>query len=119
MSGPCPLCFHEAASGLFQSRDRVHGLPGVFTVFQCHRCSAVFYLPRLGDQELASYYPEIYGRYRVSRSLDKRSYRGIRRFILENQETREYRAERWCYKGSIDDWIYAGHSGKINALAFE
>ena len=84
MSGPCPLCFHEAASGLFQSRDRVHGLPGVFTVFQCHRCSAVFYLPRLGDQELASYYPEIYGRYRVSRSLDKRSYRGIRRFILEN-----------------------------------
>jgi hypothetical protein len=41
----------------------------------------------------------------------------VMRFILENQETREYRAERWCYRGSIDDWIYAGHSGKIDKLA--
>jgi len=26
-------------------------------------------------------------------------------------------AERWCYRGSVDDWIYAGHSGKIEQLA--
>jgi len=44
-------------------------------------------------------------------------YTPVMRFILENQETREYRAERWCYSGSIDDWIYAGHSGKIDKLA--
>jgi hypothetical protein len=41
----------------------------------------------------------------------------VMRFILDDQETREYHAERWCYRGSIDDWIYAGHSGKINTLA--
>lgn len=41
----------------------------------------------------------------------------VMRFILDNQETRAYHAERWCYRGSIDDWIYAGYSGKIDILA--
>lgn len=41
----------------------------------------------------------------------------VMRFILDDQETRQYHAERWSYLGSIDDWIYAGHSGKISALA--
>ncbi|MFZ5822425.1 MAG: hypothetical protein ACOYYJ_21245 [Chloroflexota bacterium] len=41
----------------------------------------------------------------------------VMRFVLDNQEAREYHAERWCYSGSIDDWIYAGHSGKIDELA--
>ena len=41
----------------------------------------------------------------------------VMRFILDDQKTREYHAERWCYRGSIDDWIYAGHSGKIDKLA--
>jgi len=41
----------------------------------------------------------------------------VMRFILEDQETREYHAERWCYRGSIDDWIHVGQPGKIKALA--
>jgi hypothetical protein len=41
----------------------------------------------------------------------------VMRFILDDQESREYHAERWCYSGSIDDWIYAGHSGRIDRLA--
>jgi len=40
----------------------------------------------------------------------------IMRFILDDPEQREYHAERWCYRGSIDDWIYAGYSGKIDKL---
>jgi len=43
----------------------------------------------------------------------------VMRFILDDPETRKYHAERWCYSGSIDDWIYAGHSGKIEQLAKE
>jgi hypothetical protein len=27
------------------------------------------------------------------------------RFKLANPDTREYRAERWCFRGSIDGWI--------------
>ena len=41
----------------------------------------------------------------------------VMRFILDDQERREYHAERWCYSGSIDDWIYASHSGRIDNLA--
>jgi hypothetical protein len=40
----------------------------------------------------------------------------VMRFILEDSEQRSFRAERWCYRGSIDDWIYAGQSGKIELL---
>lgn len=41
----------------------------------------------------------------------------VMRFILDDQETRAYHAERWCYRGSIDDWIHIGASGKIDHLA--
>ena len=44
-------------------------------------------------------------------------YTPIMRFILDDPEKRDYHAERWCYRGSIDDWIYAGQSGKIETLA--
>jgi hypothetical protein len=55
---------------------------------------------------------------RLQEELDRYTqFTPVMRFILDNHETREYHAERWCYSGSIDDWIYAGHSGKINSLA--
>jgi hypothetical protein len=55
---------------------------------------------------------------RLQKELDRYTqFTPVMRFILDDQETREYYAERWCYRGSIDDWIYAGHSGKINSLA--
>jgi hypothetical protein len=43
----------------------------------------------------------------------------VMRFILDDPKTRKYHAERWCYRGSIDDWIYASHSGKIDQLAIK
>jgi hypothetical protein len=55
---------------------------------------------------------------RLQEELDRYTqFTPVMRFILDDQETREYHAERWCYRGSIDDWIYAGHSGKIDKLA--
>lgn len=84
MTVTCILCAFDGARPLFQSKDRVHGLPGVFTLFGCNLCAAVFIHPWLTDEELASYYPEDYGRYRPSRSLDRKRYAGLRRFVLEN-----------------------------------
>ncbi len=46
-------------------------------------------------------------------------YRTRMRFTLSDPDERTYDAERWCYRGSVDDWIYAGHSGKIEQLARE
>jgi hypothetical protein len=57
---------------------------------------------------------------RASETLARSAqYTPIMRFILDDPEKRDYHAERWCFRGSIDDWIYAGHSGKIETLAGE
>ena len=40
----------------------------------------------------------------------------VLRFILEDEETRLYRVERWCYLGSIDDWIFVT-TGPLAQLA--
>jgi hypothetical protein len=57
---------------------------------------------------------------RASEILDRSAqYTPIMRFILDDPEKRDYHAERWCFRGSIDDWICAGQSGKIETLARE
>ncbi len=33
-------------------------------------------------------------------------YAAVLRFTLEDKERRKYTAERFCFRGSIDDWIY-------------
>jgi hypothetical protein len=35
------------------------------------------------------------------------------RFQLVNPDTREYRAERWCFRGSIDNWFPLFESGSL------
>jgi hypothetical protein len=40
----------------------------------------------------------------------------VMRFILVDEGDRTFRAERWCYKGSIDDWIDVDY-GPIQELA--
>ena len=39
------------------------------------------------------------------------------RFVLLDEKTREYQAERWCSLGKIDDWIQVGSSGPLPKLA--
>lgn len=41
----------------------------------------------------------------------------VLRFILTGRERRTFRAERWCYLGSIDDWIDVGVSEELTELA--
>jgi len=41
----------------------------------------------------------------------------VLRFILVDAERRTFRAERWCYLGSIDDWIDIGPMGTVDRLA--
>jgi len=39
------------------------------------------------------------------------------RFVLQDEKTREYQTERWCYSGSIDDWIAVESPGPLPKLA--
>jgi hypothetical protein len=40
----------------------------------------------------------------------------VLRFLLVDQQQRTYRVERWCYRGSIDDWIDLGMEGTLPDL---
>jgi hypothetical protein len=41
----------------------------------------------------------------------------VMRFTLLDKEKRTFYTERWCYLGSIDDWIHIGPSGSVYLLA--
>jgi len=84
MTVACPLCNRNDVTRLFESRDRVHGLSGLFTIQRCNSCHAIFIQPWLSNKELSAYYPDHYDGYRHSRSLDRKSYTKLRRFVMEN-----------------------------------
>jgi len=44
------------------------------------------------------------------------AYSPIMRFILEDKKMRFFTAERFCYRGSIDDWIYIGGPDSLENL---
>jgi hypothetical protein len=41
----------------------------------------------------------------------------ILRFILRDAARREFTAERWCFLGSVDDWLVVGSAGDLQRLA--
>ena len=80
----CPLCYQPGAQRQFSGRDRVHGIPGEFSIYHCEYCQAYFIQPWLTMQELLRYYPEDYGRFRHGESLQRKRHDDWRRFILEH-----------------------------------
>lgn len=49
----------------------------------------------------------------IARSL---SYTPMMQFVLEDIETREFVVERWCFRGSVDDWIPLADSPNLKEL---
>lgn len=45
------------------------------------------------------------------------SYSPIMRFTLEDKTTRTFIVERYCFLGSVDDWIYIGEPDSLKILA--
>ena len=44
------------------------------------------------------------------------NYMKVLRFTLVDEEKRTFSVQRWCFRGSIDDWIdlwSSGHHGKL------
>jgi len=79
----CPLCCQPGAQRQFSSRDRIHGVPGEFSIYHCDFCDAYFIQPWLTAHQLLRYYPEDYGRFRHGESIQKKRHQDWRRFILE------------------------------------
>jgi hypothetical protein len=44
-------------------------------------------------------------------------YQAVMRFVLVDQEKRLFAPERYCFRGSVEDWISVGPPGPIEKLA--
>ena len=53
------------------------------------------------------------------RTLRRSRYSKMLRFALIDADARRYAVERWCFRGSIDDWIPVGSTGPLLALVAE
>ncbi len=63
-TGPiCPVCTARLPEPAIEAPDRLHGTGGTHQVARCHVCGAGVTLPRVGDEQLAEFYPEEYGPY--------------------------------------------------------
>ncbi len=49
--------------------------------------------------------------------LEEATYSTIMRFVLEDKEKRLFTTERFCFMGSIDDWIYIGGPDSLGKQA--
>ena len=50
--------------------------------------------------------------------MDRRAqFTPVLRFTLADADQRTFHTERWCYLGSIDDWICVGPTGPLDRLA--
>jgi len=44
-------------------------------------------------------------------------YAPIMRFILDDEENKVFKVERYCFRGSIDDWLFLDASNDLESLA--
>ena len=44
------------------------------------------------------------------------SYSPMMQFVLNDAQTREFVVQRWCFLGSVDDWISLSSSTDLNEL---
>ena len=54
---------------------------------------------------------------RMSETFDRSTrFTPVLRFILADEAKRMFYTERWCYLGSIDDWVDIGAAGQLGRL---
>jgi hypothetical protein len=52
----------------------------------------------------------------VDRMAQSFTYSPMMQFVLVDEETREFEVERWCFRGSVDDWLGLDSSTDLKAL---
>lgn len=61
---PCPMGCPAGDEAVLTGHDRLHGLPGKFTVVKCHACGLMRTDPRPTRESIGFYYPVTYGPHR-------------------------------------------------------
>lgn len=52
----------------------------------------------------------------ADRMIQSFTYSPMMQFVLVDKETREFEVERWCFRGSIDNWLLLDSSTNLQAL---
>lgn len=65
-SPPCPCGCPRDDQIVLVGYDRLHGLPGEYTVVRCRTCGLMRTSPRPIAEDIAQYYPEDYGPYHAT-----------------------------------------------------
>ena len=85
----CPVCGETAIRGNgLRSPDRLHGVPGSFSVVVCAACGAGRTLPPASSEELGAFYPTSYAAHVLERVLLGRAQEHGRRLIVDRSFAR-------------------------------
>lgn len=63
-TAPCPLGCEGGDEPVLRGRDRLHGLPGLFSVVRCRGCGLMRTDPRPAAESIGFYYPPTYAPFR-------------------------------------------------------
>lgn len=85
----CEVCGSSEHRFLFEGRDRVFGLPGIFAIVQCRKCGLLFVNPQPEGKALKEYYPKAYYGTKPSHY---REYSWLRKRVLEEYFGYEHRS---------------------------
>ncbi len=107
-----------------KEREQLHGwtrdLAGIeHFIIDLHGDSLVIYTPDRDPVASADLLNRIFGGFPDDAvSIAARvHYTAMLRFTLEDAEKRFFRVERWCFRGSIDDWFFLASGKPLEALA--
>src|SRR3546814_1910554 len=67
----CPMGCPRGDEAVLTGHDRLHGLPGRFTVVRCNTCKLTRTTPRPDAATMGNYYPADYQPYSQTRIKDK------------------------------------------------
>jgi 2-polyprenyl-3-methyl-5-hydroxy-6-metoxy-1,4-benzoquinol methylase len=83
----CGNCGTSSSSVMFQAADRLHNLPGSFTVVRCDHCGLMRTNPRPTRRAIRSFYPDDYGPYLQTARENQSRMRSILRRICDPLDT--------------------------------
>ena len=84
--------------------------------------SLVVYLPDRSEREVSQLIGELMGRYPSNmadiedRMMARANYTKMMRFTLFDEDQRLFTVDRWCFRGSIDDWFWLAPPAPLHDL---
>ena len=62
----CNVCGSTSSTPFLSGCDRLHGIPGRFSVVRCSDCGLTYMNPRPAQKDMHTFYPEDYGSHQVN-----------------------------------------------------